>query len=47
VPPGRLRQRGSRLELLGEEAGPFSLRLTPRGGITWQARPRRNPPLTG
>jgi hypothetical protein len=47
VPPGRLRQRGSRLELFGEDAAAFSLRLTPRGGITWQARPRRNPPLTG
>ena len=47
VPATRLRQRGSRLELLGEGAAVFSLRLTPRGGITWQARPRRNPPLTG
>jgi hypothetical protein len=47
VPPSRLRQRGSRLELFGEDASAFSLRLTPRGGITWQARPRRNPPLTG
>ena len=47
VPQGRLRQRGSRLELLGEDAAAFSLRLTPRGGITWQARPRRNHPLTG
>jgi len=47
VPPSRLRQRGSRLELFGEDAAAFSLRLTPRGGITWQPRPRRNPPLTG
>ena len=47
VPPSRLRQRGSRLELFGEDASAFSLRLTPRGGITWQARPRRSAPLTG
>jgi beta-lactamase regulating signal transducer with metallopeptidase domain len=45
VPASRVRQLGSRLEL-GEGAAAFSLRLTPRGGITWQARPRRNP-LTG
>ena len=46
LPASRVRQRGSRLELLGEDAATFSLRLTPRGGITWRARPRRNP-LTG
>ena len=44
VPASRLRQRGSRLELMGEDAAAFSLRLTPRGGITWQPRPRRNLP---
>jgi Zn-dependent protease with chaperone function len=37
VPANRVRQRGSRLEL-GEGAAAFSLRLTPGGGITWQAR---------
>jgi Zn-dependent protease with chaperone function len=42
VPASRVRQRGSRLEL-GEGAGAFSLRLTPRGGITWQARPVPTP----
>lgn len=43
VPATRLRQRGSRLELLGGGAAAFSLRLTPRGGISWQPRPRRIP----
>lgn len=43
LPASRVRQRGSRLELLGEDAAAFSLRLTPRGGITWQARPVPNP----
>ncbi|HJR34595.1 MAG TPA: M56 family metallopeptidase [Gemmatimonadales bacterium] len=42
VPASRVRQRGSRLEL-GEGAAAFSLRLTPRGGITWQARPVTTP----
>jgi Zn-dependent protease with chaperone function len=47
VPRARLRQRGSRLDLIGEDASAFSLRLTARGGITWQPRARRSPPLTG